>query len=271
MQTKNGWQLSQDGPDIYERYIVPAFSGAWAADMVERASLKDGESVLDVACGTGIVARRAYEVMGGRVHLTGVDVNETVLEKGRDICTRNGIPISFYQGSAGALPFDDNSADVVLCQQGLQYFPDPAKALADIHRIIIPGGRAVFSVWRPLEYSPFYQALYKALDRYVNKSAAQMLAAAYTLGDPLKLRALFSTSGFRQIDIRLVIKQMHCPDINGFLAAGISAAPFAKDIAALSESRRKDMFEMILKDSADYMDDNGLAAPMTALLVSAHT
>ena len=267
MQTQNGWQLSEDGPDIYERYIVPAFSGAWAEDMVRRAKLKDGDRILDVACGTGIVSRRVYEVMGNRVNLRGVDVNEAVLEKGRDICIRNGILVNFHQGSAGELPFEDTSAEVVLCQQGLQYFPDQTEALADIHRVLVPGGRAVFSVWRPLEYSPFYQALHRALERYVNKTAADMLAAAYALGDPGKVRELFTSSGFSDIEIRLVVKQMRCPSIDDFLAAGISAAPFAKDIAALEESRRKDMFGMILEESADYMDDQGLAAPMAAQLV----
>lgn len=268
MKTQNGWQLDEDGPDIYERYIVPAFSGAWAEDMVKRAKLKGGDRVLDVACGTGIVSRRAYEVMGSRVHLTGVDVNEAVLEKGRDICTQNGIPVNFHQGSAGALPYDDVSVEVVLCQQGLQYFPDQGEALADIRRVLVPGGRAVFSVWRPLEYSPFYQALHRALERYVNETAAGILAAAYSLGSHRELRALFTSSGFEEIDIRLVIKQMHCPNIDNFLAAGISAAPFAKDIASLTKSRRKEMFRMILETSAGYMDDHGLAAPMAALLVS---
>lgn len=269
MQTQNGWQLSEDGPDIYERYIVPAFSGAWAEDMVRRTRLKDGDRILDVACGTGIVSRRVYAMMGNRVHLSGVDVNPAVLEKGRDICTRDGIPVNFHQGSAGTLPFDDSSADVVLCQQGLQYFPDRTKALADIHRILVPCGRAVFSVWRPMEYSPFYQILHRALKRYVNEASAKMLADAYALGDSKKVRELFNASRFREVDIRLVIKQMHCPNIDDFLTAGISAAPFAKDIAALPESRRKEMFKMILAASTDYMDDHGLVAPMAALLVSA--
>ena len=156
---------------------------------------------------------------------------------------------------------------VVLCQQGLQYFPDRAKALTDIHRGLVSGGRAVFSVWRPLEYSPFYQALHQALEQYVNKAAAGLLASAYSLGDPKEVRELFAHSGFPEVDIRLVIKQMHCPSIEDFLAAGISAAPFAKDIAALPEAVRKEMFGMIKEASAGYMDDHGLASPMAALLV----
>ena len=269
MKTQKGWQLDEDGPDIYEQYIVPAFSGAWAEDMVRRAKVEEGDRVLDVACGTGIVSRRVYEVMGSRVHLTGVDVNDSVLEKGRDICNRNSIPVNFYQGSAGALPFNDASIDVALCQQGLQYFSGRSESLVDIRRVLTPGGRAVFSVWRPLEYSPFYHTLHRALELYVSKTAAGMLAAAYSLGDPREVRALFTSAGFLKIDIRLVIKQMRCPNVDDFLAAGISAAPFAKDIAALPESRRKEMFATIREASDGYIDDHGLAAPMTALLICA--
>lgn len=271
MKKHNRWQLEKGGPEIYEQYIVPAFSGAWAEDMVNRAGLKHGERVLDLACGTGIVARKAHAATGSRVRLLGADANRIVLDKGRDLCAKTGIAVSFHQAVAGALPFGAGSVQVALCQQGLQYFPDRAAALSEIHRILAPGGRVVFSVWRPLEYSPFYLALHQALGRFVNPTAAGMLSAAYTLGKAEDVRRLFTSAGFREINIRLVIKQMQSPCIDDFLGAGLSASPFAADIAALPESRREQMFGVIREAMAEYMDDHGLAAPMGALVVTALT
>ncbi|MCG8614669.1 MAG: methyltransferase domain-containing protein [Desulfobacterales bacterium] len=271
MPEKNGWQLTEDGPDIYEKYIVPAFSGAWAEEMVARANLQKGDRILDMACGTGIVSRKAWDATGGRISLTGMDVNDIVLEKARQIFSDTKIPAAFKRGSADALPFSDRSFDVVLCQQGLQYFPDRDAALKEVRRVLAPGGNAVFSVWRPLAYSPFYVVLHRALEHYVSKTAADTLASAYALGDPGQLRTLFSSAGFHSVNLRLVIKQMDCPDIDSFLAAGISAAPFAGEIAALPESKRREMFQTIREDVSDYTDDHGLAAPMAALLVSAGT
>ena len=68
---KSGWQLIEDGPEAYETYIVPAFSGAWARDIVGRADLRRGDRLLDLGCGTGIVARHAYRAMGDAVSITG--------------------------------------------------------------------------------------------------------------------------------------------------------------------------------------------------------
>jgi 2-polyprenyl-3-methyl-5-hydroxy-6-metoxy-1,4-benzoquinol methylase len=93
MNASSGWQLCGDGPNAYEKYIVPAFSGIWAQDMVDRADLRKGDSILDIACGTGIVSRHAYESLGASIHITGVDVNETVIRKAIEICPPSEIPI----------------------------------------------------------------------------------------------------------------------------------------------------------------------------------
>ncbi len=102
MIEKSGWQLCGDGPEAYEKYIVPAFSGAWAQDIVNRAALQNGDRVLDVACGTGIVSRQAFKALGESSHITGLDVNEIVLEKAREICPPHATPIEWKQGGLAA-------------------------------------------------------------------------------------------------------------------------------------------------------------------------
>ena len=157
---KSGWQLCEDGPEAYEKYIVPAFSGVWAQDIVNRAALRKGDRILDVGCGTGIVARYVYKSLGDSVHITGVDVNEIVLEKAREICRLNAASIEWKQADVTALPFSNDKFDVLLCQQGLQYFPDRSRALNEINRVLVNEGRVVFNVWRSIEYSPFYFTLH---------------------------------------------------------------------------------------------------------------
>jgi ubiquinone/menaquinone biosynthesis C-methylase UbiE len=269
MNEKTGWQLCGDGPEAYERYIVSAFSGTWANDIVNRADLHSGDRVLDVACGTGIVSRYAYKSLGESIHITGVDVNEVVLNKARELCPPNVIPIEWKQANVEALPFLDGKFDLALCQQGLQYFPDHNLALTEIHRVLTPKGRVVFSVWRPLEYFPFYLALHGALEQYVSTKAASMLAAAFTLGDSTLLRGLFESAGFKHIDICLTIKQMRYSPLEDFLIGSFVASPFANDILELKESTREEMFRKIHTSILDYVDDHGLAAPMECYVVSA--
>jgi len=269
IKEKSGWQLCGDGPEAYEKYIVPAFSGAWAQDIVNRAALRKGDRILDVGCGTGIVARHAFRSLGESGHITGLDVNEVVLEKAREICPPNVMPIQWKQGDVTALPFSDAKFDVALCQQGLQYFPDRSRALNEINRVLVNKGRVVFSVWRPIEYFPFYSVLHRVLEQYVSAEAASMLASAFTLGDSMQLRVLLENAGFKNIDICLTIKQMRYSPLEQFLIGGFVASPFANDILALEESKREEMFQTIKNSISNYIDDHGLAAPMECYVVSA--
>ena len=269
MNSKSSWQLLEDGPEAYEKYIVPAFSGAWARDIVDRANLSSGDRILDIGCGTGIVSRYAYQSMSESVSITGVDVNEIVLKKARDICSLDNIPIEWKQGYAEALPFTDAEFDVVLCQQGLQYFPDRPIALTEVNRVLASKGRVVFSVWRSLKYFPFYLALHKALEQYVSAEAASTLNSAFTLGDAAHLRELFKSAGFINIEILLAIKQMRYSPLTDFLIGSLAASPFGNDIFELKNSKRDEMFQSIHGSIINYVDDHGLAAPMECYVVSA--
>jgi len=151
MGEQSGWQLSGNAPEAYERYIIPALFHEWACDLVETAAVQAGERVLDVACGTGVVARVAASRVGKAGHVVGVDVNEGMLGMARTVPPSLGTTITWQQGDAAALPLPNAAFDVVLCQQGLQYFPQREAALREMARVLVPGGRLALSVWRPIE------------------------------------------------------------------------------------------------------------------------
>lgn len=265
----SGWQLCKGGPEAFEKYVVPAFGDVWAQDIVKRAALRKGDRILDVGCGTGIVARYAYKSLGDSVHITGVDVNDIALDKAREISALNAAPIEWKQADVTALPFSNAKFDVLLCQQGLQYFPDRSRALKEINRVLVNEGRIVFSVWRPIEFSPFYFTLHKVLEEYINREAASILASAYTLSDPIQVKTLLEGANFKNIKIRIVIKQMPYSPLEEFLFGSLSASPFAYDILMLDGIVREEMFQAIRKSISNYIDDDGLAAPMECYVVSA--
>lgn len=134
------FQVSGNAAEHYERYIVPTIFIPWSTDLLERAALQPGERVLDVACGTGVVARHAAQQVGSDGTVTGLDLNPVMLEVARTQAASSDAVVEWHQGDAGALPFDDAAFDVVLCQQGLQFFPDKVKALREMHRVLVPGG-----------------------------------------------------------------------------------------------------------------------------------
>ena len=160
------WQLDGSAPELYERYIVPAVTALWAADLVEWAAPGPGERVLDVACGTGVVARLAAEGVGaGRV--VGLDINAGMLAVARSLPPRAGLPIEWHEGSALSMPFPDAAFDLVLCQLGLQFFPDRPAALREMRRVLSPSGRLGLSVYSSIEHDPVAYALADALDRHL--------------------------------------------------------------------------------------------------------
>ena len=117
------WQLEGSAAELYERYLVPAITAKWAEDLIVRAQPRAGESVLDIACGTGVVARLAARRVAARGQVTGLDLNAGMLAVARRV-PNEGPPINWIEGSALDLPFPSDSFDVVLCQLGLQFFPD---------------------------------------------------------------------------------------------------------------------------------------------------
>jgi SAM-dependent methyltransferase len=174
MNAPNQWQLSGNAAERYERVLVPAIFAPWAADLVSLADLRPGERVLDVACGTGVVARLAGERVGAGGQITGLDLNEGMLEVARSLPSPAGAAaVVWVQGSALAMRLPDASFDVVLCQQGVQFFPDRPLALREMIRVLVPNGRVLASVWEGP--TPYATAMWNAVERHVGADAAATL------------------------------------------------------------------------------------------------
>ncbi len=124
--------------------IVGLF-GQWAPQLVDCARARHGQSVLDVACGTGVVARAAREVVGPDGRVVGVDLNPAMLDVARDARP----DLEWVHGDAEDLPFADAEFDVALCQSALFFFADPGRAVAEMARVVIPGGVVALQTYAP--------------------------------------------------------------------------------------------------------------------------
>ncbi len=156
----------------YESYIVPALFSPWADVMTAHVAPTAGEQLLDVACGTGIVARRAYPALvpDGEAH--GVDPNPNMLAVAREVAEWEGHPVQFAEGKAEELPYPDHSFDVVTCQQGAQFFADRQQGFTEMKRVLKDGGRAVVSTWQPLPRHDFFSALHSSMEERLGTPAA---------------------------------------------------------------------------------------------------
>src|SRR5712671_1931595 len=119
MNAQSQWQFAGSVPENYERYLVPSIFAAWADDLVEVAALQPSERVLDIACGTGIVARTAARKLDAGGSVVGLDLSAPMLAVARTAAAAEGVTVEWREGSAVKLPLRDGEFE-----QGLQFFPD---------------------------------------------------------------------------------------------------------------------------------------------------
>ena len=265
MSPQERWQVSGNAAEAYERYLVPTLFTPWAHDLIARAALRPGERVLDVACGTGIVARLAAAHVGVTGHGVGVDLNPGMLAVARaQMPATASARVEWREGDANALPCDDATFDVVFCQQGLQFFPDKVHALREMHRALAPGGRLALSVWRALPYNPYHRALADTVERYVGPDVGHGMRAMCGFGNAQALRTLLTTVGFRETHIHIVILTMRHPSPAEYIPGQLAALPFAGALKALETAMQTALYNDILTALHPYIDDAGLAVPLEA-------
>jgi SAM-dependent methyltransferase len=259
---------SQPYPDVpadvgaqYERDLVPIIFAPWAAVLIERTAPRAAERVLDVACGTGIVARLAAERVGPSGTVVGVDASPAMLAAGRRASA--GLPIDWREADAAALPFAEASFDLVLCQQGLQYFPDRIGALREMRRVLTPGGRLGLAVFGPQRENPGYDAVGQVLTRYLGPEAGAL--PLFTLGDAGLLRGLVAEAGFARIAVRHEVLSVRCASAGDFLGRLLTGSPsMRRALSPLREGERRSVVDAYGAAVADYVGDEGFVVPMTS-------
>jgi len=187
--------MRANSPAIYEHFAVPAFAHQWATDLVVD-HVQPGHHVLDVACGTGIVARCARHRMTYRGRVVGLDNDEAALAIA-SLC--EPASIEWRQADAARMPLREASFDVVLCQQGLQHFARKSQAMAEMRRVLKPGGRLALTVWRSTEFAPPFAAIERVMAEIVRDADFRLPAFAFDRPDEMK--RLAEEAGFLEVEV----------------------------------------------------------------------
>jgi ubiquinone/menaquinone biosynthesis C-methylase UbiE len=258
---EEGWQIEGDSAEAYETYLASAFR-PWADDLIARAAVREGERVLDVASGTGIVARQAAPKVGPAGSVTGLDLNAGMLSVARTRSAGLHPAIEWRQASALEMPFPADAFDVVFCEQALQFFSDPVAALCEMHRVLAPGGRAAVNVCRPIEYSPAYVAMADALTRYVGAEAGAIMRSPFSRWTVDTFRGLFSDAGFESVRVTIETGALRYPSIQEFLRREAASSPLAASLNALDVQVRTALIRELESTLSDRVDDEGIACAL---------
>jgi ubiquinone/menaquinone biosynthesis C-methylase UbiE len=264
-----GWQLAGSGAEAYERYLVPALFAASAERLVDLAAVRAGDRVLDVACGTGIVARTAAPRAGATGKVVGVDLNGDMLAVARTAAAAVRPPIEWHAGNAVSLPFSDGSFDAVLCQQALQFFSDRPRALREMRRVLAPQGRLALTVCRPIEYSPAYPPLAAALARHAGAEAGAMMRSPFLPWSREQLGDALREAGFRDVRIRIAVAEVRYPSPEELLRREAASSPLAGPLGALRADVRDALIREVDTALRDRVDDDGVVTPLETFVAAA--
>ncbi len=254
-------------PEMYERLLVGPLFRPWAELVLDRVRLARGDRLLDVACGTGIVARLAKERLGADGTVVGVDVSAPMLEVARTLAPG----VDWREGNASALPLRDGETfDVVVCQQGIQFFPEQEAAAREMRRALAPGGRLVVEAWRPNEEIPFFRDLQRVAERHLGPIVDQRHSA----GDAGAIERLLAGAGFHNVRVETVSLTTRFDDgtvftrMNTMALVGMSAKA-----ASMGDEERARVVETIAGESAgvipSYGDGKAIAFEMATNFATA--
>lgn len=241
--------------------MVPAVFAPWARDLLDAVGLGANVRVLDVACGTGIVARLAAERAGTGGRVAGVDANESMLVVAR----AQPALVEWHQADASRLPFASGEFDVVVCQQGLQYMPDRLAALREMKRVLAPGGRLGLSVFRQ---SVGHETFRAAAALHVGDAAAAIVMEPFSFADTAALSALLRQAELRNARVQTRALTVHFPSIDGFIEYQL-AGRLAGAASQLGAEARAALVAQVRRAFAPLTAADGVAFAMEANVVLA--
>jgi SAM-dependent methyltransferase len=264
---ESGFQLKPGAPANYEFAVAPLMA-PFIASLIA-AVVRPGQSLLDVACGTGFASRAAAGVIGPAGSLAAIDINPAMVEFARTRWPGELPEVDWHVASALELPFEDASFDAVVCQQGVQFFPDPMAGLREMRRVTRPGGLVGITVWAPVAQSPYLDAQRSLMEGSIGLKPGVFAQACPPSGvDGLRAAAL--EAGWENVIVELVEPTVVFPGFTEYIPAHLGALPWSAPFFELDPAVQAAERAKMRASLADYIDADDVArVPTASLLLTA--
>lgn len=249
-----GWDKAVDH---YERFWREQLAPAQAR-MLEMAALAPGESVLDVACGTGLVTFPAADAVGASGRVTGTDISQRMVDAAAELAAVKGYgQVVFERADAESLAYDDAAFDVALCALGLMYVPDPVAALSQMRRVLKPGGRSVLAVWGQRDRCGWAE-IFPIVDARVQSEVCPMF---FHLGTGSALEYAMEKAGYRGVAVDRINTTLHYDSPEDAIGAAFAGGPVAMAYSRFDERTRDEAHGEYLASIAAFKNGDGYEIP----------
>ena len=255
-------------PENYDRYLGPVLFDPYAADLASRLNVSTDASVLELACGTGIVTRRLRDRLGSEARLIATDLNDAMLS----YAARKFKPedaIEWKQADAADLPFADQTFDAVVCQFGLMFVPDKEKALSETHRVLKPGGTFLFNVWDAIEYNELAHIAHTIIADFFDDNPPDFYEVPFSFHDVEIINSFLSVAGFSEMKFVLLRLPAVSPSAEEMARGLVHGNPVINALRERSESSIPEIEAEIAAAVAAQCGDDPVRAKMQALICTA--
>ena len=252
----SGFQLAELQAQRYEA-VTSIFMSGSAALIANSCGLQAGDAVLDLACGTGLVARHAWPLVGAGGRVVGTDLNPAMLAVARTVTAERHADVEWREAPADAQPFDDGCFVRVLCQQGLQFFPDPVAAIAESLRVLSPGGQLHATIWATPGHNPYIEHQLDMLAQLDPALVPSLRAATPERADESMLRWA-SEAGCADASIDLIKHTVPLADVAGFFLQQTASTPWGPALAGLDDDDRDLLAADMAETLAPFGDSSGV-------------
>lgn len=253
-------------PAAYDRYLGPILFQPYAEDLADRLNVPDSGSVLELACGTGILTRVMRKRLPPGVRLTATDLNEAMFRHARFSGAES---VQWQQADACSLPFPERTFHAVVCQFGLMFVSDKLLAAKETHRVLKSDGVFLFNVWDAMEHNALGQLTHRTIASYFEKNPPAFYQVPFGYHDQEEIKRVLTEAGFRDITIEVVagVGEVGRP---GDAATGlVQGNPVAIAIAERDPSLLPVITDAVAKAIKEQFGETNIRAPMRAIVVQA--
>lgn len=269
MNKGNTYHLSTAAAETYESLKVPSVFRPLAKATLETISLPANANVLDIACGTGVICKLLTEHLPGAGRIVGTDLNPAMIEVARLTMPKSKHRVEWYACDVTELPFENEEFDIAFCQQGLQFFPDKPKALAEIRRALTPQGRFVLTCWRTI--SPLFQAVADSLSKRVSEKAAKQAIGPFSFRDGDVIASLLAEANFRVMNVSSVTVNRRFESPRSSIRKEMLASPYEQELVEKDDETIDAVVADVCSALTEYRRGEILVIPQEAHLFQAET